>query len=80
MPLRSRALSRHRQFRSCHRMQLFDLHEEGISSPHRATGQFQLVSGKDDLTTYEFNTKTAKHRFCKTLRHSSILRAALRFR
>jgi hypothetical protein len=28
-------------------------------------GQFQLVSGKDDLTTYEFNTKTAKHTFCK---------------
>jgi hypothetical protein len=27
--------------------------------------QFQLVSGKDDLTTYEFNTKTAKHTFCK---------------
>jgi hypothetical protein len=24
-------------------------------------GQFQLVSGKDHLTTYEFNTKTAKH-------------------
>jgi len=27
--------------------------------------QFQLISGKDDLTTYEFNTKTAKHTFCK---------------
>jgi hypothetical protein len=27
--------------------------------------QFQLVSGKDDLTTYEFNTKIAKHTFCK---------------
>jgi hypothetical protein len=26
---------------------------------------FQLISGKDDLTTYEFNTKTAKHTFCK---------------
>src|ERR1700730_10477474 len=24
-----------------------------------------LGSGKDDLTTYEFNTKTAKHTFCK---------------
>ena len=27
--------------------------------------RFELVSGKDDLTTYELNTKTAKHTFCK---------------
>jgi hypothetical protein len=27
--------------------------------------RFELISGKDDLTTYEFNTKTAKHMFCK---------------
>ena len=26
---------------------------------------FELVSGAGDLTTYEFNTKTAKHHFCK---------------
>jgi hypothetical protein len=26
---------------------------------------FELVSGKDELTTYEFNTKTAKHTFCR---------------
>jgi hypothetical protein len=28
--------------------------------------RFELVSGKDDLTTYTFNTGVAKHTFCKT--------------
>jgi hypothetical protein len=28
--------------------------------------QFELVSGTDDLATYEFNTRVAKHMFCKT--------------
>jgi hypothetical protein len=27
--------------------------------------QFELLSGKDDLTTYRFNTKVAKHTFCR---------------
>jgi hypothetical protein len=27
---------------------------------------FELVSGAEALTTYEFNTKIAKHRFCRT--------------
>ena len=30
--------------------------------PHES---FEIVSGKDDLATYEFNTKVAKHLFCK---------------
>jgi hypothetical protein len=28
--------------------------------------RFELLSGRDNLTTYEFNTKVAKHIFCKT--------------
>ena len=28
--------------------------------------QFELMSGKDDLSTYTFNTGVAKHTFCKT--------------
>ena len=27
--------------------------------------QFELLSGEDALTTYEFNTGVAKHRFCR---------------
>ena len=28
--------------------------------------QFELVSGRDNITTYTFNTGIAKHTFCKT--------------
>jgi hypothetical protein len=27
--------------------------------------QFELIRGQDDLTTYQFNTKVARHTFCK---------------
>jgi hypothetical protein len=27
--------------------------------------RFELLSGRDDLATYQFNTKTARHYFCR---------------
>ena len=30
-----------------------------------APEQFELLAGKDDLSTYQFNTKIAKHQFCR---------------
>lgn len=30
-----------------------------------APEQFELLSGRDDLATYRFNTGTARHTFCK---------------
>ncbi len=27
--------------------------------------RFELLSGADDLTTYQFNTKVARHTFCR---------------
>jgi len=27
--------------------------------------QFQLLAGQEDLTTYQFGTRTAKHTFCR---------------
>jgi hypothetical protein len=39
--------------------------KKGILHLIVAPDQFVLLSGKDDLTTYEFNTKVAKHMFCK---------------
>ena len=30
-----------------------------------APDHFELLTGADSLTTYEFNTRTAKHRFCR---------------
>ena len=29
------------------------------------TDRFELLSGADELTTYEFNTRIAKHHFCR---------------
>ncbi len=39
--------------------------------------RFRLLKGQDALTTYVFNTGTAKHLFCATLWREVLLRAAL---
>jgi hypothetical protein len=31
-----------------------------------APERFELLTGADELTTYQFNTNTAKHTFCRT--------------
>ena len=46
------------------RVQLFDLHQEGFLHLIVASDNFELLSGKDALTTYRFNTGTAQHTFC----------------
>ena len=30
-----------------------------------ASSQFELLSGRDELATYEFGTRVAKHHFCR---------------
>ncbi len=39
--------------------------KKGILHLIVAPDQFELLAGKDDLTTYEFNTRIAKHTFCR---------------
>ena len=46
-------------------MQLLNLHQEGITHLIVPPERFELLSGKDDLMTYTFNTGVAKHTFCK---------------
>jgi hypothetical protein len=39
--------------------------KKGILHLIVAPEQFELISGKDELTTYRFNTGVAKHMFCR---------------
>jgi hypothetical protein len=39
--------------------------KKGILHLIVAPEHFELISGKDDLTTYTFNTGVAKHTFCR---------------
>ena len=39
----------------------FEANIDGAKGPL----QFELLAGQEDLTLYEFNTRTAKHQFCR---------------
>ena len=36
-----------------------------LMSPFFETSKLRILTGKDDLTTYQFNTHVAKHYFCR---------------
>ena len=65
MPLRPRAVPRHRRSRPRDLLQLLAVQQKGFLHLIVAPDQFQLLGGSDDLTTYQFNTRTAKHTFCR---------------
>jgi hypothetical protein len=46
-------------------MQLLDLHQKSILHVGVTPEQFKILSGVEDLATYQFNTGIAGHTFCR---------------
>ena len=45
-------------------MQLLDLYPQGLCALDWPPESFRLLTGKDALATYSFNTGVARHHFC----------------
>ena len=66
LPLRAHTFPRHRGPLAHHRVQLLDLHQEGLSAFDRAAGAVRASQRCGRAHHLRFNTGTAKHTFCST--------------
>ena len=64
--MRPGAVPRHGGFVARHLLQLLDVRQERFLHLIVPPEKFELISGKDALTTYRFNTGAAQHTFCAT--------------
>ena len=78
MPLRPRALPRHRRSRRRHHLQLLDLHQEGHLAPDRAAGAVRTAQRRGRSRDLSVQHQGRQASFLQGLRRPSVLCAALR--